>query len=230
MRPRSASSSTKPDSDGVAAMQPAPSRPATDAGQQVAVQMRRRRRPTRRRPPASRSPSASTTPRARPPSTDPRHDVGTGAHPDSAQHRAFVQRPRPSRRRPPRTCQRAEGLLDVGHDGQRGRSPPRVGAGVGRVAVEQHPQPRVAQVAAAQPAQRLPRRDRAQVGRSAGPGAAGRAPPSSGDSRNGPRVTCQIRVRAVDQPVPVRAGARAEGLVQRDPAAARARRWARRAR
>ena len=57
----------------------------------------------------------------------------------------------------------AEGLLDVGHGGQGGRGPAGVGAGVGGVAVQQHPQPGVLEVPPAQPAQALPGRDRHQV-------------------------------------------------------------------
>ena len=57
----------------------------------------------------------------------------------------------------------AEVLLDVRHDAERGRGPARVGAGVRRVPVEQRAQPRVGEVALAEPAQRAAGRDRAQV-------------------------------------------------------------------
>ena len=63
---------------------------------------------------------------------------------------------------------RAERGLDVRDHRQRGGRQPRVGARVGGVAVEQHAQPRVAQIAGAEPTQALPRRDRAHVGDAAG--------------------------------------------------------------
>jgi hypothetical protein len=57
----------------------------------------------------------------------------------------------------------AEGLLDVGDDGQGGRRAARIRPGVGGVAVEENSQPLVTQVAAAELPQRRPRRHRAQV-------------------------------------------------------------------
>ena len=63
---------------------------------------------------------------------------------------------------------RAERRFDVRDCRQRGGRQPRVGAGVGGVAVEQHAQPGVAQIANTEAAQGLPGRDGAYVGEPAG--------------------------------------------------------------
>ena len=117
---------------------------------------------------ASRSPSASCTPATRPPSTTHRGHVGARSAPRTPRSSARSCTASPEPAQPAADVPGAERLLDVRHDRQRGGSPPRVGAGVGGVAVQEHPQPRVAQIAPAQAAQRLPWRDGAHVRRTAG--------------------------------------------------------------
>ena len=195
-------------------MQPATGPAGDRPGQQVVVQMRRigvRHHDVRIDPLAVGEHHA-----AGPATLDhDRHDVSTGAHPCTAQHRPLVHRlAQPAQATG--DVPGAEGLLDVGDDGQRRRSASRVRAGVGRVAVEEHPQPRVAQLPAAQPAQRLPRRDRAHVGRT--PGQAQQVA-GTAQRRLEERLAGHLPhlVRPVEQPVPVGAGALAEALVQRHP-------------
>jgi hypothetical protein len=140
-------------------------------------------------------------------------------HDGTAQHRPLVHCcPEPAQ--PAGHVPGAERLLDVRHDRQRGGRAARVGAGVGGVAVEEHPQPRVAQVLLAEPAQRLPRRHRAHV---AGPPGQPQQVPAAGQRRLEERHPGHLPdvVRAVEEAVPVRAGTGAEGVVERHPQPAR---------
>ena len=99
----------------------------------------------------------------------------------------------PSRCRPPRTYQPPKACSTYGHGRQRRGRAARVGAGVGGVAVEEHPQPRVAQVAPAERAQRPAGGDGGDVARPPQRQPGEVAGPSSGDSRNGPRLASQTR-------------------------------------
>jgi hypothetical protein len=92
---------------------------------------------------------------------DPGHR-GAGLH-DHAEVQAAREQRVGERAQPAAQVPAAEGQLGVGDGDQRGRGPARVGAGVGGVPVEQHPQPRVGQVAPAQPAQRPAGADGRQV-------------------------------------------------------------------
>ena len=223
VRPRSASSSTKPDSDGVARCSRRRARPATDGGS---------RSPYRCAASAFDDDDVGGEPlavgqHARPPPGRPRPAPRATAapvpHDGAAQQRPLVHR-RTEPAQPAGHVPGAERLLDVRHDRQRGRRPARVGAGVGRVAVEQHPQPRVAQVLLAEPAQRLPRRHRAHVAGPPGQPQQVRGRRPAATRGTAPRVTCQISCARSRKPVPVRRRRRRRGRRRARPAAARARR------
>lgn len=103
-----------------------------------------------------------------------------------------------------------EGQLGVGDGDQRGRGAARVRAGVGGVAVQQHPQPGFGQVAAAQPAQGAAGADRGQVAQP--PGQRGQV----ARRVDGPPQDVPVRRRPdpggpPPQPLPVGGGPVAEG-------------------
>ena len=223
-RPRRASSSTKPDSDGVARAERAAAPRRRCGAQQVG-----------RRAGAASALATTTSagsdravgqPRRRRPARRARDDLGA---PRSPVRTVDAQRDGPLAQRVGEPAQAAahvpgaEGLLDVRHGGQRGRRAARVGAGVGRVAVEQRAQPRVAQVRRAEPAQRAPRRDGAQVAGT--PGQPQQVAARSAATRGtAPRVTSQIRSARSRKRRPLRAGAGAERGVEGAAAPAAGRR------
>ena len=214
VRPRSASSRTNPDSDGVPRASRRRARPPHRRGQQVAVQVSRvgvGDDDVRRQPLAVGQQHAP-----RPTALDEDlGDGGTGAQPGAALLGAREHR-RSEPAQPAGDVPGAEGLLDVGHHGQRRRRAARVRPGVGRVAVEEHPQPRVAEVLLPQPAQRLPGRHGADVRRT--PGKAQQVA-RAGQRRLEERLPRHLPDVAgpVEEALPVGAGPGAESLVERCP-------------
>ncbi len=182
VRPRRASSRTKPDERRLGAAQGGQRAGRDGRRQQVAVDVGGvgvRDDDVGRQPFAAREPDAGDAP--------PRaveEDPGDGLA--GADLRAPVDGPRVHGvAEPPQTAldvPGAEGLLDVRHGRERGGGPARVRAGVGGVPVEAGPLVRVAQVPPPEPAQRVPRGDGAQVAQPASP-----AGPGSGARPAGPR-------------------------------------------
>ena len=222
MRPRTASSTTKPDSDGVAR---ASRRAAPGCAHELAVDARGvgvrdddvgRQRPRARLDPVD--PAAR-----RRDARDARAGADDGAPLDGAGVDRLAEQAQPARHVPA-----ALGLLDVRHRGERRRGPPRVRAGVGGVPVQHGAQPRVAQVPAAERAQRQVRGDGADV---AGPGQGqprdGAAARTAGSPGTAPGWPPRPGARARRTPASRR---RRRATSAPAPRGARRRRWRRRSR
>ena len=141
-------------------------------------------------------------------------DRGAGLH-DHAEVEAAGEQRVGEGAQPAAQVPAAEGQLGVGDGDQRGRGAARVGAGVGGVPVEQHPQPRVGQVTAAQAAQGAAGADGGEVAEP--PGQRGQvAGGVDGAAQDVPVRRLPDPGGSPPQPLPVGGGPVAEGRA--DPA------------
>ena len=136
---------------------------ASGRRQQVAVDVRRRRRSRRRRRPTGGLRRRAARRLTRPPLDVDGDDVGAepGRRPAARSTAPADRGAQPAQPALDVPC--AERLLDIGDDREGGRSTARVGPGVGGVAVEEHPLPRVGEIAGEPRYATRSRGDRSQV-------------------------------------------------------------------